>query len=161
MLRSNGDMDANLLNELKDLTDPEDRFAKLVQLLGESQKKVTELSGTVNQLASGSRVNRPGTSAQSIGDTPSVVTGALPANGAASARDDDRLLFTRGYAQRVNTPTLGVGMSFNKYRFAVECWQQTLHPSIGEKEQACLLVNNLPDTDNYGGLKEIIVRKLT
>ena len=46
MLRSNGDMDANLLNELKDLTDPEDRFAKLVQLLGESQKKVTELSGT-------------------------------------------------------------------------------------------------------------------
>ena len=143
-------MDPNLLNELKDLTDPEERFSKIVELLGKSQEQVVQLTGTINQLAAGSS----GTSG-----TQGTGSRALPTNDVGL--NDDRLMFTRGYDQRVNTPKLEVGMSFNKYRFAVECWQQTLHPSIGEKEQACLLVNNLPDQDNYGGLKEIIVRKLT
>ena len=53
---------------------------------------------------------------------------------------------------------MSAGMNYSKYRFSVERWQKGV--DIPKRDQATLLVNNLPDNDYYGGLKEIVAKRL-
>ena len=66
--------------------------------------------------------------------------------------------FTKSFAQKANTPTMSVGMSFSKYKYSVETWQRLV--LVPKRDQAILLVNSLPDNDYYGGLKDIVVKNI-
>ena len=55
--------------------------------------------------------------------------------------------FTKSYTQKVHTPSMQVGLPFQKYKFSVRCWEKMV--DVPKTAQATLLVNNLPDPVNY------------
>ena len=113
---------------------PEEQMEKLLEALVQREDTITALKQKVNDLEAPDDEDEELTNAQII------------------AR------FTKSYTQKVNTPSMQVGLSFQKYKFSVRCWEKMV--DVPKKAQATLLVNNLPDTDKYGGLKELVVQTL-
>ena len=132
-------MDEAALEEIKRLPVAQ-QLPKLLESLSENVKVVEDLKAKIQQLES----NPP------EAGTSNAVGNDLGAQILAK--------ITKSYTQKVNTPTMSAGMNYSKYRFSVECWQKGV--DIPKKDQATLLVNSLPDNDYYGGLKEIVAKRL-
>ena len=129
-------MDQAQVAEIQAMQDPGAKIDKLVELLQTSHQTIQGLQGQVQTLQAAAGDQNPITM-------------------------DREWLWTRSYTQKVNTPKLEVGTTFDMYKFNVRCWQRTVEGQLSKKAQATLLVTNLPDSDKYGGLKRIIVEKLS
>ena len=132
-------MDEAALEVIKGLP-VEQQLPKLLESLSENVKVVENLKTKIQQLES--NPNDAGTSNAGGNDLGAQILARI----------------TKSYTQKVNTPTMSAGMNYSKYRFSVECWQKGV--DIPKKDQATLLVNSLPDNDYYGGLKEIVAKRL-
>ena len=132
-------MDEAALNAIKGLP-TEQQLPRLLETLSENAKVVESLQAKIQQLEA----------------NPNDTVASNASNNDLSAQLLAR--FTKSYTQKVNTPTMSAGMNYSKYRFSVECWQKGV--DIPKRDQATLLVNNLPDNDYYGGLKEIVAKRL-
>ena len=120
----------------------DEQLPKLLATLIESQKVVQDLQAKVHQLETEDH--------ETIERNNDDLSGLSGAQLIAK--------FTKSYTQKANTPTMSVGMNYSKYKFSVECWQKVV--DIPKKEQAMLLVNNLPDNDYYRGLKELDAKNI-
>ena len=61
-------------------------------------------------------------------------------------------------SHKANIPKLTKGMSLKTYKYAVSIWQHSTDIPAGK--QALMLLNEMPDEDNHGGLKRIIAENV-
>ena len=55
---------------------------------------------------------------------------------------------------KTKVPTLERGMTYAKYKLNVEMWENAMMRCMSKEEMGMTLLQNLPDVDNRGGLKE-------
>ena len=70
----------------------------------------------------------------------------------SESSDEERKKFTLHTKMKV--PTLEKGMTYAKYKFNVEMWENAMKRCMSREGMGVALVQALPDVDNRGGIKE-------
>ena len=60
---------------------------------------------------------------------------------------------------KTNIPRMTAGMTYQAYKHAVDIWQYSTE--VPPAKRALILLNEMPDSDNHGGLKRIIPERAT